>query len=112
MSLEYHPLSRNLRSTKASLWTSPNSLKRLLTCSEQLEEEKFEPSKRWAHSLDKQYDIKRWYAIPVTPEGEKLVQHLEFEKIEGKRKAYVLTDFKRATKPIRSFIDVLGKVGK
>ena len=62
---------------------------------------------RWAHSLDKQYDIKKWYAIPVTPEGEKLVQHLGFEKIEGKRKAYLLTDFKRATKPIRSFIDVL-----
>lgn len=62
---------------------------------------------RWAHSLDKQYDIKKWYAIPVTPEGEKLVQHLGFEEIEGKRKAYLLTDFKRATKPIRSFIDML-----
>lgn len=62
---------------------------------------------RWAISLDKQYDIKKWYAIAATPEGENLVQHLGFEKIEGKRDAYVLTDFKKATKPIRAFINKL-----
>ncbi len=62
---------------------------------------------RWAISLDKQYDIKKWYAIAATPEGEKLVKHLGFEKIEGKRDAYVLTDFKKATKPIKMFINML-----
>ena len=62
---------------------------------------------RWAISLDKQYDIKKWYAIAATPEGEKLVKHLGFEKIEGKRDAYVLTDFKKATKPIKTFITML-----
>jgi hypothetical protein len=60
---------------------------------------------RWALSLDKHYDIKKWYAIAATPEGEKLVQHLGFEKIEGKRDAYLLTDIKKATKPIRLLID-------
>ena len=62
---------------------------------------------RWAISLDRQYDIKRWYAIAATPEGEKLVKHLGFEKIEGKRDAYLLTDIKKAARPIRSFIDML-----
>ena len=50
---------------------------------------------------------KKWYAIAATPEGKKLVKHLGFEKIEGKRDVYLLTDIKRATKPIRSFIDTL-----
>jgi len=62
---------------------------------------------RWALSLDRQYDIKRWYAIAATPEGEKLVKHLGFEKIEGKRDAYLLTDIKKAARPIRAFIDTL-----
>src|SRR5258706_2849753 len=62
---------------------------------------------RWAISLDRQYDIKKWYAVAATPEGRKLVKHLGFEKIEGKRDAYLLTDIKRAAKPIRSFIDML-----
>jgi len=60
---------------------------------------------RWALSLDKRYDIKKWYAIAATPEGKKLVEHLGFEKIEGKRDAYLLRDLKRATKPILSFIE-------
>lgn len=59
---------------------------------------------RWALSLDKQYDIKKWYAIAATPEGTKLVEHLGFEKIPGKRDAYLLTDLRKATKPIRAFI--------
>jgi hypothetical protein len=65
---------------------------------------------RWAISLDRQYDIKRWYAIAATPEGEKLVKHLGFERIEGKRNAYLLIDLKKATKPIRAFIDKLEQV--
>lgn len=62
---------------------------------------------RWAISLDRQYDIKKWYAIAATPEGKKLVEHLGFEKIEGKRDAYLLTDLKQATKPIKAFISRL-----
>lgn len=62
---------------------------------------------RWAISLDKHYDIKRWYAIAATPEGKRLVEHLGFEKIGGKRDAYLLTDIKKAEKSIRTFIDML-----
>ncbi len=62
---------------------------------------------RWAISLDRQYDIKKWYAVAATPEGKKLVEHLGFEKISGKRDAYLLIDFKKAKKPIKAFIDRL-----
>lgn len=62
---------------------------------------------RWAISLDKRYDIKKWYAVAATSEGKKLVEHLGFEKIAGKRDAYLLTDLKKATKPIRAFIERL-----
>lgn len=65
---------------------------------------------RWAVSLDKQHDIKKWYAIAATSEGEKLVKHLGFQKIEAKRDAYILTDFKMAATPIRSFIELLEEV--
>lgn len=62
---------------------------------------------RWAISLSRQYDIKKWYAIAATPEGKKLVEHLGFEKIAGKRDAYILTDVKKVTKPVKAFIDRL-----
>lgn len=62
---------------------------------------------RWAFSLDKHYDIKKWYAIAATPEGKKLVEHLGFAKIAGKRNAYLLTDLKEAESSIRAFIDTL-----
>jgi excisionase family DNA binding protein len=65
---------------------------------------------RWAISLDKRYDIKRWYAIPVTPEGKKLVEHLGFKKVEGKRETYKLEDIKEAVKPIKSFIKQLERI--
>lgn len=64
---------------------------------------------RWAISLDRQFDIKKWYAIAATPEGKKLVEHLGFQKIEGKKEAYMLIDIKKATKPIRAFIEQLEK---
>jgi predicted DNA-binding transcriptional regulator AlpA len=64
---------------------------------------------RWALSLDKHYDIRKWYAIAATPEGKKLVEHLGFEKIEGRRDAYLLTDIKKAAKPIRLLTEKLEK---
>jgi predicted DNA-binding transcriptional regulator AlpA len=62
---------------------------------------------RWAISLDKHYDIKKWYAIAATPEGKKLVEHLGFERVEGKRDTYLLTDLKKAESSIRTFINTL-----
>jgi len=62
---------------------------------------------RWAFALDRRYDITKWYAIAATSEGEKLVTHLGFAKIEGERNAYLLTDIRNAAHPIRSFIEML-----
>lgn len=62
---------------------------------------------RWAISLDRQYDIKKWYAVAATPESRKLVEHLGFEKIAAGRDAYLLTDFKKAVTSIRVFIERL-----
>ncbi len=36
---------------------------------------------KWAISLRQQYDIKNWYGMAVTTEGEKLLQHLGFTAI-------------------------------
>jgi predicted DNA-binding transcriptional regulator AlpA len=65
---------------------------------------------RWAFSLDRQHDIKNWYAIAATPQGEKLVKHLGFQKIEGKRDAYLLEDLKKGTRPIRAFLEQLDQL--
>jgi hypothetical protein len=62
---------------------------------------------RWALSLNRQYDIKKWYAIGATAEGMKLLEHLGFQKIEGKRDAYILTDMNKATKNIQA---LFGKI--
>ncbi|QBD74804.1 DNA-binding protein [Ktedonosporobacter rubrisoli] len=67
---------------------------------------------KWAISLERQYDIKKWYAIAATLEGKKLVEHLGFEKIAGKRDAYLLTDLRKAIQPIKSFIDNLEEEGE
>ncbi|HLI87933.1 MAG TPA: helix-turn-helix domain-containing protein [Ktedonobacteraceae bacterium] len=49
---------------------------------------------KWAITLTAQYDIKNWYSIGVTPEGQAIAEALGFREIlsleEGKRKGYVL----------------------
>jgi predicted DNA-binding transcriptional regulator AlpA len=65
---------------------------------------------KWAISLDRQHDIRRWYAIAATPAGKKLVERLGFRRVEGKRDAYMLEDIKKATEPIKTFIDRLEQI--
>lgn len=49
---------------------------------------------KWAVRLTIQYDIKNWYAVGTTPEGQGILEALEFRQIstldEGERKGYVL----------------------
>jgi helix-turn-helix protein len=49
---------------------------------------------KWAITLMIQYDIKNWYGIGTTPEGQAILERLGFELItdleEGKRKGYKL----------------------
>lgn len=65
---------------------------------------------RWAYYLHKQYNIKKWYAIAASEEGEKLVKHLGFTKIKGVRDAYLLEDFQKAVGPIKTFLSGLDQL--
>lgn len=49
---------------------------------------------KWGVTLTAQYDIKNWYGIGVTPEGQAILEVLGFRQLtsleDGKRKGYVL----------------------
>jgi predicted DNA-binding transcriptional regulator AlpA len=47
---------------------------------------------RWALTLHRQYEIKNWYAIAATEDGEKLLKGLGFKKISGTREGYIMDD--------------------
>ncbi len=67
---------------------------------------------KWALSLDRQSDIKNWYGIGATKEGQYLFERLGFAEIvalhAGKRKGYYLADVK---KPVKLIDMVLKKWG-
>jgi len=49
---------------------------------------------KWGITLTAQYDIKNWYGIGVTPDGQAILEALGFRQLtsleDGKRKGYVL----------------------
>ena len=49
-------------------------------------------------------NIKNWYGIAATGMGEKLLRHLGFNRIEGKREAYLLEDIEISTGLIKDFL--------
>lgn len=55
-----------------------------------------------------QHDIKNWYAIGTTPEGQKILEALDFKLLtdldEGERKGYVLEATTRPVKLISQFL--------
>lgn len=59
---------------------------------------------RWALALNRQYDLKNWYAIGATPEGINLLRKLGFQPIEGTREGYVLDDIETAMPVIKDFL--------
>jgi predicted DNA-binding transcriptional regulator AlpA len=58
---------------------------------------------KWAITLTAQYDVKNWYSIGVTSQGQAIAEALGFREIlsleEGKRKGYVLDSM--LTRPTR-----------
>ncbi|GER87823.1 hypothetical protein KDW_19850 [Dictyobacter vulcani] len=60
---------------------------------------------RWAYTLNKLYDIKNWYAIAASDAGRKIVTHLGFTKIAGKRDAYILDDMNKFNTTIKLFLE-------
>jgi predicted DNA-binding transcriptional regulator AlpA len=64
---------------------------------------------KWAITLSSQYDIKNWYGIGVTSEGQSLLETLGFHEImsleNGARKGYVLDSMlTNPAKLIRGFL--------
>lgn len=59
---------------------------------------------KWALSLDRQSDLKNWYGIGATEEGQSLFERLGFTKIvslyDGERNGYYLEDVKKPVKLI------------
>ncbi len=62
---------------------------------------------KWAITLTHQYDIRKWYAIGTTPEGQTICETLGFTEIlsldNGARKGYILTDMKQPAKLLQAF---------
>ncbi len=63
---------------------------------------------RWAIALTHQYDIKNWYAIGVTSEGQAILERLGFQPMtnleDAKRKGYVLENKAEQVRLISRFI--------
>ena len=63
---------------------------------------------KWALTLYRQYDIKNWYGIGATPEGQHLFEALGFTETasvhEGERKGYMLKEIKNPVKLVNMFL--------
>lgn len=66
---------------------------------------------KWALSLYRQFDIKNWYGIGATPEGQRLFESLGFTEIVSvhgsQRKGYKLEDVAHPAKIISRFLKVI-----
>lgn len=63
---------------------------------------------RWCVSLHVQYDVKNWYGIGVTPEGQAILEALGFQCFltmeDGERKSYKLESLKNGSHILRSLL--------
>lgn len=63
---------------------------------------------RWAITLHRQHDIKNWYTVAATAEGQSLLERLGFEEIAtlegGKRRGYILKDTGKPVRLINMFL--------
>jgi hypothetical protein len=63
---------------------------------------------KWALSLDRQFNIKNWYSIGATKDGQELLEGLGFKEIlslyNGERKGYYMDDVKQATQRMNKIL--------
>jgi len=63
---------------------------------------------RWAISLHIQHDIKNWYGVGVTPEGQAILESLGFQEFlsleDGERKSYKLDSLKNGSSMLRALL--------
>ncbi len=71
---------------------------------------------KWVLSLDRQFDIKNWYGIGATKEGQSIFERLGFTEIlslyDGERKGYYTEDVKKPVKLMSHFLKELGPQNK
>jgi len=71
---------------------------------------------KWALTLNRQFNIKSWYGIGATKEGQHLFESLGFEEItslyEGERKGYRVQDIKQPVKLINALLAELDRKPK
>ncbi len=71
---------------------------------------------KWALSLGRQFDIKNWYGIGATKEGQSIFERLGFTEImslyNGERKGYYAEDVKKPVKLMSQFLKELGPQNK
>lgn len=64
---------------------------------------------QWSIALYHQYDIKKFYALGITPEGQNILERMGFREIisleSGHRKGYILADISTPTKALARFLD-------
>lgn len=63
---------------------------------------------KWALAMDRQFDIKNWYSIGATKQGQELLESLGFSEIlslyDGERKGYYLEDLKKPTRVMKKLV--------
>ena len=68
---------------------------------------------KWAITLTIQHDIKNWYGIGISPEGQSILEALGFKEINnlehGKRKGYLLETKAEPVRFASKFIEEVGK---
>ena len=68
---------------------------------------------KWALSLNRQFDIKNWYGIGATKDGQHLFERLGFNEIvslyDGERKGYKLDHIVRPGNILQKIVDDMDK---
>lgn len=68
---------------------------------------------KWALKTDRQSNVKKWYGIGATKEGQNLLEELGFEEIaslhNGERKGYCLEDIKKPVRLAKRLLDRLNQ---
>jgi len=69
---------------------------------------------KWGITLTAQYDIKNWYGIGVTPEGQAILEVLGFRQLtsleDGKRKGYILdVSYLKPTRLVQRYLGAIEK---
>src|SRR6266567_4556742 len=68
---------------------------------------------KWALSLNRQFDIKNWYGIGATQEGQHLFESLGFSEIvslyNGERKGYHAEDIKQPVKLVNRLLTEINR---